>query len=346
MQLLECIKYYEDNQHSTSEDFFTFINGEDATHIHISAGSQNAVTLMTIHKSKGLEFPALLLPCLSFDTALAHEGSAASDIYCEDHTLSITRLKKVYGEHDEALRAALMRKQAKVYSDELNTLYVALTRPRNELYAYIMPKNCLRTLIPQQEHGSEHRYAAKEAPKSDSIEHSPAKYSDWVQLLQYEFMNSNDPRQHKARLRGTTVHYALSLVGRLTKNEGPKIISTAARAACARFPGIIEVKELETELNRIISAPKLSKFFSAQDAEVYCEKEFSTKSGAVLRVDRMLVGSQTVTIIDFKAAKVSGPAYAEQVRQYMQLAAELYPGKSVCGYLVYQDILDAEEVTI
>ena len=346
IQLLECIKYYEDNQHSTSEDFFTFINGEDATRIHISAGAQNAVTLMTIHKSKGLEFPALLLPCLAFDTALAHEGSAASDIYCEDNTLSITRLKKVYGEHDEALRAALMRKQAKVYSDELNTLYVALTRPRNELYAYIMPKNCLRTLIPEQEHGAEHRYATKETVKGDSIVYTPAKYSDWVQLLQYEFMNSTDPRQHKARLRGTTVHYALSLIGNVTNNDSFKIISAAARGACARFPGIIELKELETELERIVSAPKLSKFFKALHAEVYCEKEFSAKSGAVLRVDRLLVSSDTVTILDFKATKVSGPAYAEQVRQYMLLAKELYPGKAVRGYLVYQDLLEAEEVNI
>jgi len=343
MQLLECIKYYEDNQRSLPESFFTFINGEEAEKVHISAGCHDAVTLLTIHKSKGLQFPVVILPYLSFEIALAHEGSAAMDIVSGGNALSLIRLKKIYAHHDETLRSALAAKQAKVYGDELNTLYVALTRARFELYAYIPPKNCLRALIASQESGEECRYEARPDNSPEPIVYTPTQYRDWLHLLEHEFAQNCSPAERRARLRGTVLHDALSRLKNLRGQGGAGVLRNAAAAACAKFPGIIAGDELIGELNRIVLSARLKHIFASPDADIFCEKEFANPKGEIFRVDRLLISKDTATIIDFKSTKQANSGYIEQVRQYMKLASALYSGKTVKGFLVYLDSCEIEE---
>ena len=95
---------------------------------------------MTIHKSKGLEFPVVLFPFANWNATSERdakswveiinepelEGLSSSLIPLNDKLNSGTKkLQDIYEEH-----------KAKVQLDNLNMLYVALTRPKTRLYIF------------------------------------------------------------------------------------------------------------------------------------------------------------------------------------------------------------------
>jgi ATP-dependent exoDNAse (exonuclease V) beta subunit len=87
----------------------------------------NAVTLTTIHKAKGLEFPVVVLP----DTYGLLEGNLQADVFA-DRKLGIVATK--FGLRASLYYAWLKEKQrVKNHQEELRVLYVALTRAVSRL---------------------------------------------------------------------------------------------------------------------------------------------------------------------------------------------------------------------
>ena len=85
----------------------------------------DAVNIMTIHKSKGLQFPVVIIPWMSF-TGKADKPPLALAV--EGLRLMAPRCKEVGDEHYAA--------QAQTASEALNLLYVAWTRAEQELHVF------------------------------------------------------------------------------------------------------------------------------------------------------------------------------------------------------------------
>jgi ATP-dependent helicase/nuclease subunit A len=117
-----------------------FVNYLDEVHAYqiregeagLQPDGEGSVTLMTIHKSKGLEFPVVFLP----DMAQAAKGP-------KEHTLQIHRqlgitLRVARGDGDRAdtRLGALIKRRIKEEegAESARVLYVALTRARDMLY--------------------------------------------------------------------------------------------------------------------------------------------------------------------------------------------------------------------
>ena len=97
------------------------------------AGQQNAVHIMSIHKSKGLEFPVVIVAGLStkFNTAderqpvqIHPELGTGCDVVDLAHRIKYPSLAK---------QAILAKLRQEHLSEELRVLYVALTRPKDLL---------------------------------------------------------------------------------------------------------------------------------------------------------------------------------------------------------------------
>ena len=136
IKLSEYARNFEKDNHSGISGFLHFINGiksrgEDLKPAEISEGGEGAVKIMSIHKSKGLEFPICIL---------ANCGSkfgSDKDSVLINHTLGIgtkTKNNNATLTYDNIIRKAISIKNKKEsISEEMRILYVALTRAKQKL---------------------------------------------------------------------------------------------------------------------------------------------------------------------------------------------------------------------
>lgn len=106
-----------------------------------NAGTANAVTLMSIHKSKGLEFPVVFLCGLSRDF---NQESLRSQVLCHKDLglgLSCVDVNKRIQYPSVCKNAIAAKMLEESVSEEMRVLYVAMTRARDRLIMTYSAKN-------------------------------------------------------------------------------------------------------------------------------------------------------------------------------------------------------------
>jgi ATP-dependent exoDNAse (exonuclease V) beta subunit len=71
---------------------------------------------------------------------------------------------------------------------------------------------------------------------------------------------------------------------------------------------------------------------------VRTEQEMCDSRGRLVRMDRVVADPGRVTVIDFKTGEEQPGEHEAQVRDYMQILAEAYPGREVASLLAYVDL--------
>ena len=95
--------------------------------------TDNAVTIMSIHKSKGLEFPVVFLCGLARDF---NQESTRAQVLCDKELglgLNCVDVRRRFQYPSIAKRAIAVKMRAESISEELRVLYVAMTRARDRL---------------------------------------------------------------------------------------------------------------------------------------------------------------------------------------------------------------------
>ena len=93
--------------------------------------SDDAITVMTIHKSKGLEFPVVIIPDCSFDTDIKNSNKfmiESEGIIIHSNLSKSNSIQAVQEKHQEEMQHIL--------TDKMNLCYVGMTRPKERLYAF------------------------------------------------------------------------------------------------------------------------------------------------------------------------------------------------------------------
>jgi ATP-dependent exoDNAse (exonuclease V) beta subunit len=98
----------------------------------------NAIRILTIHSSKGLEFDVVMLPFLNWDIQRTHMGEI---FWCQPQTEPFNQMPLVAVPLSSKLLKTHFKKEyineiISQYIDNLNLTYVAFTRPKMRLYAY------------------------------------------------------------------------------------------------------------------------------------------------------------------------------------------------------------------
>ncbi|MCM8781033.1 MAG: UvrD-helicase domain-containing protein [Candidatus Omnitrophica bacterium] len=360
MRFLELIKKKE-SDYPTLALFLEYFEHAREDELYVYVADSDAIKILTIHKAKGLEFPVVILPFveLEFKIGAARSPRATNFIIQKDEDtifgsgIRLLRLKKRYTVYSAKLREEYKKEYIKVIVDELNSTYVAFTRAKEEMYIFIPKKlsridNPARFLIAFEslERGrpSIRCPEKKQMARVPIIDIAPNHYKDWITFLREEFRDEIQLKNIDRIKRGEILHHILSYIGNLIGEDIEKVLQKATENTHRQFYFVKDFTEYTITIRRLLDDTKTRKFFFIPQAEVYQEKEIVDTSGNTKRIDRLIVSSDEVWVIDYKSAKDSLEEYHRQIREYINLFKELYPRHKVRGFLVYLEEIDVEEV--
>ena len=93
-----------------------------------------------------------------------------------------------------------------------------------------------------------------------------------------------------------------------------------------------------------LNMPAVAEYFTNREGRtVLNEQDVVDNKGALHRIDRLVVNTESVTVLDYKTGDEK-ETYDEQVREYMDIARTVYPAKTVKGFLLYVDRKSVREV--
>ncbi|TRX23458.1 AAA family ATPase [Flavobacterium franklandianum] len=320
-----------------------------------SPEGKNAVRIMTIHKSKGLEFPVVIMPFAEEDYSRSPKNKLWIDTEVDDFGLPkvlVDNSKAVEG-FGEVAKTVYVQKSQEELLDNVNVLYVALTRAEEQLYVIsnmnldskgLARKNNMSTFFVNyldnkgefEEEKLEYEFGnpTKLSSESDKTEE--------VQQIQSvnEVLNPKNIKiaqresvmwgthQQEAIEYGNVVHEILSFVK--TKSDVDLAITKAVES------GLITVNQKELvfkTIQEIVNHSELSNYFE-EGNEVLNEQTIIQKEGKTIKPDRMVLAkNKEVYLLDYKTG-THNPKYQLQLERY-QNAIELMGYKVVKKSLVF-----------
>jgi alpha-D-ribose 1-methylphosphonate 5-triphosphate diphosphatase PhnM len=125
-----------------------------------------------------------------------------------------------------------------------------------------------------------------------------------------------------------------------------RLAAAGERAAQEARGSLEEAAALVPGLVRLLSVPDLEECFAPRPGRtILTEQELCDSSGKLARVDRLVVDPGHVTVIDFKTGAEDPARNEAQVRDYMSILSEVYPGKTVSALLAYVDLGTARKIS-
>lgn len=353
---------------SESKDINDFLTWWDDTGKRTSIQipeSVNAIRVLTIHKSKGLEFKAVLVPFC--DWKLDLDATKNNYLWCKTDKNPFSEMGYLPIKYSKRLEHSYFAREyfeemIKAYIDNLNLLYVALTRAEEFLMINCPPpskslinagdlvikvvermtqdQNGETFMVANSEEISINRYTIGSLANVEIVpstkDHSivPSKYetSDWRRKIAVRkkggLLFGPDASEQKAKINyGLLVHEILA--GIENEKEADLLV------AKYHTEGQISKQEsqiLIDQLNMIFSIPQVQGWFNT-DWEVKTEIPIIIRDGQPKRPDRVLLHGKKAIVIDFKTG-LEKSKDTKQVLEYRELLNEMgYP--HVEAYLLY-----------
>lgn len=356
---LEAVFHYTSSHNKGLMGFLSYWEEKkDGLSIHAPL-QKDAVQIMTIHKSKGLEFPIVLFPYADGEIYSTQNEHHWYDVPQEEYAgfsklmLSHSDRVKNYGEQGELL---YMERHSEQQFDAINVLYVALTRAVQRLYVLSRfresktPKNYSHLLIDflkgsghWQENCLEYAFGKEKNAllKKGILEKitpipftSSSKEAHNVRVITRKGVPLNDDLE-EAISYGNLIHEILAR------------IKTAGDIEYALRHFILEGRILEkartalkNTLLKIIAHQDLKGCYE-KDKTVYNERKILSKEGATFIPDRIVINpTGETTVIDYKTG-VPKEEHSYQLENYASLLDEM-DYKVSRKFLVYIN----EEITV
>jgi ATP-dependent exoDNAse (exonuclease V) beta subunit len=355
MKFLQLVKEKEDEYVGLGE-FLAYLEEASADDLYVNATHRDSVKVLTIHKAKGLEFPVVIIPFLRMDIEPETGGKGTSSYVTgqSDEDLGLLRITKTHRAYSKRLQKIYTQSYKEACIGELNSIYVALTRPQYELYIFIPQKssgsnNKAIFLMPEEvvEVGARRKYPQlSESKKEPFITISASTYKDWSIALRDEFGEPKNILYRQNIQEGIIMHELLARIANCVNRDIQRLIRESLELAKSKFVFIEDSSYYETKITKLVTQEDLKNIFYVHEGQVFCEKEVADKSGNLKRIDRLIVKDDEVWIIDYKSSQ---EALEEQIKQalgYKQIIGEMYPTRRIRSFLVYLDKLKLEELKV
>ncbi|MBF6641323.1 UvrD-helicase domain-containing protein [Flavobacterium sp. J49] len=333
---LDLILEHDLKKQAGISDFLAYWDNNSEKLSIPSPEGNDAVRIMTIHKSKGLEFPVVIFPFAEEDYS---KGPREKMWLNADEAITglpkalVDKSSKVEGYGEEANVIYQQKKQEELL-DNINVLYVALTRAEEQLYIISGMQSRSKTsgeypnnmatffikFLANDFDESKFEYSFGEAQKLSETKDALDKTETIPQLAatlnpknikiaQKESLMWNT-QQQKAIEFGNILHEILSFVK--TKDD----IDLALIKAIEN--GLIvssQRDEVEQTIQQVVNHPDLIPFFAIGN-KILNEKTIIQKEGNLVKPDRMVLNAnQEIYLLDYKTG-AHQTKYTAQLENY------------------------------
>jgi len=303
--------------------------------------SDNAIVVMTIHKSKGLEFPVVIVPDLDFDTSIRNTSKFLVEA---DELILHTTLSK--SSKIDAVRKLHADESDHILTDKMNLCYVALTRPEFRLYAF-NPNNDkgfgkifdkVFTLLPDAISENNVVTVSRGEPstripraKSETVFFRPEEMNDrlWFPeiALKDDSSKEKDGEYSDDRRFGDQLHALMSEINTIDE--------LSSRLEKLIHQGVIESKNVDRIRDLVHDLFDMTAFRTLFEGntEIISERSLILDEESIRRPDKVVIRPADTVIIDFKTG-TKRPSHEKQMREYITAYQQMeFP--DVKGYLLY-----------
>jgi len=305
----------------------------------------NSIQVMTIHKAKGLEFPVVILPFM--DTPIYPIKNNKKVWFPFEKKIkwcwiNYSKELELYGEPGLNL---YQKNRLEQELDAYNVLYVALTRPKNQLYIITQEAgsakgigyaNLFNDFVLSQgsllEEKNPFEWGIRSSKKNSiKIKNQILKLKlnlgvskKWKTRLIAS--KKSDKSKLDAQQTGLLIH---DILAKITHAE---MLPKALEEHFSTGTYDENIKHfISNKLSEIIKHPSISEFYKENDY-ILCEKDILIPNGETIRPDRMNISKDgSASLIDYKSGKPK-QADINQINFYGTILEEI-------GYLTINKFL-------
>jgi len=319
--------------------------------------SAEAIRIMTIHSAKGLEFPVVILPFIYIpidrdknEVVIEYNGikriiKIKSGILPEDNE-----------EMKEKIKRKIIEKEQNETFEEINNLYVALSRAKYELHVFLhgqKPQNysdiweeilighitgdSYRRGKPGQKvtdkntkGGLPLKYLQMKIEDRESVEKASSRLLMKKNDI-YVLMNN---KINESRKTGEILHKVLFYIKDTGDLENiDSIINRALNEFAHPRERELFREKVKTTIEEIFKKEEIKEWFSPA-VKAFREKEIISGDGKLYRLDRVVFKTGEVQIIDFKSGEEPSSTWKKQLKSYKEVLTEYFPDKNINTYIV------------
>lgn len=344
--------------------------------------NRNAISILTIHKAKGLQYKAVIIPDCSWQLNPRPRSlfwaSAGAGAMQELGKVPL-RWKNMIA--DSHFAGDYLEETVMSHIDNINTFYVAATRAEEELHIFIpagqkpavniagLISGAIEGGISGDSSGNDTRIGAlagRTASAGDNIIYEfGAPYIKEKQA----HTKQNEPAVYYSSRRVNQIKFSTDSSRYFEEGDYEAILSPRNYGILMHrvFERINSAEDIETELGKMYSSaeisyedmmtvagmirdsfedPTIRSWFNPSWETVRNESGIIVPHGhGIKRPDRVIIKGNRAIVIDYKFGAVRKEYYKKQVRQYMDLLARMGYGH-VTGYLWYislREVVNADE---
>lgn len=341
LNFLEMLFNFTQNAGASTKEFLKYWDEEASSYTIQASENIDAIQIMTIHKSKGLEFPIVFIPMMNKNRDSEFTNWFETNESDALKSVNINQFSKNLEVYDEEIQKFNKKNSYKNLIDRLCLQYVATTRPVEQLFFYLQKanktSNNLELLEFIQSKNTENldAFDLYEVKPGMLKKHSKTKSSSFKTQNIQNLKNVNEKstsikiatpsknyqvRNEKVRI-GLFVHELLSKIN--TEKDINKVLEGYALEGQITLE---EKNEIQITLQEIVRT--YAEFFD-EKWEVINEKDIMISENGeshISRPDRILKSDEGYIIVDFKTGEEKGKD-EEQVQGYKNILERL--GKKV-----------------
>ena len=324
---LEQVHHYEKRHNSNIHSFVEWFNEVGFKESIQSPEGANSVKIMTIHKSKGLQFPIVIGAFFDWNIK---DNKSRKWIVDQDGILPAFPLKITENTRKSVYKTEISDEDLKHELDQINLLYVALTRPETALFVSGSTKKTnslfkvwLQPFIDEYDQFTDAddknligTFANNANPSTSEDEHLHFEFCK--QTMEKPKLSTSNGDQwdihdlDKRREFGTHLHLLLSKVNSL------KEVDSALKKLIMK--GKIPA-DFETQITEITQSLFQDDHFASyfNQANVMNEKVIIDENGNKHIPDKLILSDDGLLVIDFKTGEEHIESHAKQVKNYMNL---------------------------